>query len=91
MKACDPMGVISVEPGAEAGCHVCISKSCRDKCADTLPLPLTTCAKDVEGCYARELCTEQVLQQQEMMPHKDPSVIVAACLTAYTAKQLLHH
>lgn len=60
MKACDPMGVISVEPGTEAGCHVCISKACCDRCADTLLLLLpTTCAKDVvniQGKHALSRC-----------------------------------
>lgn len=72
MKACDPMGVISVEPGVEAGCHVCISKACCDKSADTA-IQLV----HIDFCcyYAREASTEQVLQQQKMMPHKNSNAI----------------
>lgn len=57
---------------------MCISKACCDKCADTLLLLLMACAIDVYCPYAAEACTEQVLQQQVMMPHKDPNATVAA-------------
>ena len=68
MKACDPIGVISVEPGVEAGCHVCISKACCDQSADTA-IQLV----QIGFCcyYVREACTEQVLQQQKRMPRKN--------------------